>query len=545
MGRRWIVVTAACATVACALGGVARADLHKDEQLGFSMQVPQGWRQIPIAAEEEFIVARYQSDREYADKKEGWTFRPELKVILFDPKGKKTAEVKEEGEGVSRITVRNPYRNFKEWVKSDGTGGRYISKEEETTVNGLPTTWYEVAYEKLTVPRHGVAFVYHAEDIDYCATMEVLEQDWSKLSQTLLQTLKSFKAFPRKGTVKRETTGDDVVLTADLSKLTPEERHKRRLTKFERDLEIAKSRLPDGWTVKRSKNYVAISHVDDKYTAKILDQAEAVRAWADATFSWWGDGIPGPQTLRICKDGDEERAFRDLSSRSAAWGTGEVTLAKDEGPSGFRWLAQTLFDRWLDEKSPQLATAQPPWLSQGIREWVGSAVPKGGKLEFRADADTAAALKIAAKQKKLLLPRELLLSTYDDLSARDKALQEGAGKDPTAADLAWRMSAWNQAAGFVRYLLAGPGKSNPRTKDLLPRYVAALKEHLAADEGKSSSSEAAPKTEEEEAERYKNRQSYWKEHQKEMLKAVFDKTFEEWTDADWSALDKSYAAFAG
>lgn len=545
MGRAGIRAVVGFAVLLCVGGRVARADLHKDEQLGFSLQVPQGWRQIPIAAEEEFIVARYQSDREYADKKEGWTFRPELKVILFDPKGKKTAEVKEEGEGVSRITVRNPYRSFKEWVKSDGSGGRYISKEEETTVNGLTTTWYEVAYEKLTVPRHGVAYVYHAEDIDYCATLEVLEQDWTKLSGMLFQALKSFKVFPRKGSVKRETTGDDVVLTADLSKLTPEERLKRRLSKFERDLEIAKSRLPEGWTVKRSKNYVAISHVDDKYTAKMLDQAEAVRAWADATFPWWGDGFPGPQTLRICKDSDEERAFRDLSSRSAASWTSEITMSKDEGPTGFRWFAQTLFDRWLDEKSPALAYSQPPWLSQGIREWVGSAVYKAGKLDFRADVDTAVALKLAAKQKKLLLPRELLLSTYEDLSERDKALEAGAGKDPAAAELARRMSAWSQASGFVRYLLAGPGKSAARTKDLLPRYVAALKEHLAADEGKSSSSEGAPKTEEEEAERFKNRQSYWKEHQKEMLKAVFDKTFEGFTDDDWTALDKSYTGWAG
>lgn len=95
-----------------------------------------------------------------------------------------------------RITIENPYKNFKEWVKSDAQGGRYISEEKETTVNGLTTTWYEVKYEKLTVPRHGIAFVYHTEDVDFCATIEVLEQHWEKLKPLLLTTMKSFKVVP-------------------------------------------------------------------------------------------------------------------------------------------------------------------------------------------------------------------------------------------------------------------------------------------------------------------------------------------------------------
>lgn len=65
----------------------AAADIHKDDEYGYSILVPQGWREIPIAVDEKYIVLKYQCDREYSDKIEGYTQRPDLKVIVFDPKG--------------------------------------------------------------------------------------------------------------------------------------------------------------------------------------------------------------------------------------------------------------------------------------------------------------------------------------------------------------------------------------------------------------------------------------------------------------------------
>lgn len=50
---------------------------------------------------------------------------------------------------------------------------------------------------------------------------------------------------------------------------------------------------------------------------------------------------------------------------------------------------------------------------------------------------------------------------------------------------------------------------------------------------------AAAKTEEEEEEQFKNRQNYWQDRQKDLLKAVYDKVFGQWTEADWAALERS------
>lgn len=520
----------------------ASAETYTDEDLGFSVLVPDGFRGIPIAGGEEYIVAKWQSEREYYDK-ESWSYRPEMKVVLFDPKGKKTAEVEKQGD-VTKIQVKNPYKSYKDWIRSDATGGRYISKEEETSVHDIPTTLFEVAYEKLTTPRHGLAFVYHAPDIDYCLTTEVLEQHWQKLSPMLMKSMKSFKIFPRKGTVKREVTGEgnDVLLRGDLSKLSPEERFERRQARFEKQLRLATERLTDGWLVKRSKNYVALSHTDAKYTGEILDLAEAVRAWAEEKLAFYGTGIAGSEMIRICKDWDEEHAINDLSARSGGW-SWEITISRNEGFWGFGNIASSIFDTWLDDKNPRLAYGNPPWIENGLREWIRTAYMKGGKLTFRPDADLYVALKLAAKNNTLISPREMLQMTYSDLSKRDDAAG-GGNVSPRGFGLS--ASPWQQASGFLRYLLDGPGKTSPRTKDLLKRYVTELDLYLKEEDEKpgDGSTYVAPKTEEEEAERLKNRTTYWKDHQSAMLKGVFERVFKDWTDADWAALEKSYKAYA-
>jgi len=516
----------------------AAAATHTDEDLGYSIQVPQGWTSIPIASEEKYIVAKFLSDREYVDKKEGWPMKPELKVILFDPKGKATGTVEKEADedGNSfRLKINNPYKSFKDYLKVDGEGGRYISKEDSIKVNGVDTTWYEVKFEKLTLARRGIAFVYHASDIDYCATTEVLEQHWDKLSPGLINTLKSFRIIPRKGVVKRETTGGAVTVPTDTSKLPPEERAKLKLEKFERQLKVVESKLPDGWSMKRSKSFVAFTNVDDKFTSRILEQAEAVRAWADANCSWFGEGVPLPQIIRICKTRDEENSFRSTSGRSE--GTGEITVSKESASTDFAYLSEHVFLRWMKDKNSRIAWSMPPWLRNGLTAWVKSGTSKGGKLEFSADGELVQCLRLASRQKTLIPAKEMFLMTMEEMYTRSEADFRSPRGTITAGP-------YKQASGLVRYLLAGPGKSGAKTKDLLKAYVTALDERVK--EGDSSKPEMMTEatTEEEEDEQFKKRESSYKEREKELLQSVLDKTFVGWTDADWSAFEKSYAAFA-
>ncbi len=190
----------------------------------------------------------------------------------------------------------------------------------------------------------------------------------------------------------------------------------------------------------------------------------------------------------------------------------------------------------------------PPWLDRGLDAFMGAAYPRGGKLEFRPDGDLIVALKLAAKFKQLIPVREMVQLTSTELMKKFEDMQ-GTGKGNAEAQemLKHKMSPWQQTAGFIRYLMQGPGRTNPRTKDLLKNYVLALDEVLRGDDEKpleAGAMPAAAKTEEEEEEQFKNRQNYWQDRQKDLLKAVYDKVFGQWTEADWAALERSYAAFA-
>ncbi len=154
----------ALAALAAAIPPAQSGGLHKDEELGFQIQVPKDWKAVPLAAGERWMVAKYLSNREYQTKKEwGYLHTPEMRVILFPaevvkdrgPKVKK----KEDGTAIS-VRFKSDYVDYKSYIEKNSYGGYFFDKEEETTVNGIPATCYEIKFEKLTVPRRAVAWVF-------------------------------------------------------------------------------------------------------------------------------------------------------------------------------------------------------------------------------------------------------------------------------------------------------------------------------------------------------------------------------------------------
>jgi hypothetical protein len=508
----------------------ALADTHKDPETGYSVNVPKGWRQMPIAGEEKYIVGKYIADRPYLSKKEGESHTAEMKVILFPAGEKKGAKVTETEEGIT-IRFRNPYKDYKAFLKDNSYGGYYVSKEEEGIVNGMGTTKLEVKFEKLTTPRRLVAWIYHGDDADYAVSFEVLEDYWEKSAPEFVQCLKSFKMIPRtKGLAS--TTGDDVVLE-DLTKLTPEQRARRRLEKFDQALTTEIKRLPEGWTVKRSANFVALTHVDEKYTQRVLDQGEVVRTWLEKGWGWYGEGIPGPVIIRICKDSDEERAYKDTSGASGWFSEkAEITMSRDisSGKQSFefQWMNRQVMHFWLRDKNSALTSAAPDWVREGLDQFVMTAVAKGKGIEFRPDEWELNRLRETERAGKLSTARDMVLATWEEFSKTENYMA--------------------QSGALVRYLLDGPGAKG-RSKDLLTNYLknlsAFLKEQEAAEkkkEGKETPEEA-PKTEEEEEKKFKENRESWKKREKELLDEIFKRTFGSWSDGDWKSFEAAYLRF--
>ena len=134
-------------------------EIHKDTELGFQIKVPRSWKKIPIATSEKWVVAKYLSNRELWGKKEAAAHTPFMKIILFPKEvvNDKGVKVKKDKNKVT-ISIKNPYKNFQEYLKANSYGGYYPTSEEEKTIRKVRTTCMEIRFEKLTVPRRALVW---------------------------------------------------------------------------------------------------------------------------------------------------------------------------------------------------------------------------------------------------------------------------------------------------------------------------------------------------------------------------------------------------
>ena len=78
---------------------------HVDKQLGFQMEVPKDWTQIPLSTNERYLVGKYESKKTYffTSKEFGNTYqnKPTLTMIAFGEEVKEsvTGEDAEKEEG--------------------------------------------------------------------------------------------------------------------------------------------------------------------------------------------------------------------------------------------------------------------------------------------------------------------------------------------------------------------------------------------------------------------------------------------------------------
>jgi hypothetical protein len=559
------------------LASPARADLHKDEELGWTLQIPRGWNRIPLPPEETWVVAKYLCDRTYPTK-DGGEQTPEIKVIYFpagrDMKVKEKRVEEEVGKGIKVISTERNYRDFKDYLKENNSGtGFYISKEEETKVGGIPATWLEIKWEKLTTPRRALAVIFHRDvGADYAVTFEVLEEQWDKLGRELANAVRTFRFIEAKRNLRADaaagTAGKDGApgkepggKGADGEKpggeedpaepekeLTPEELERKweetnrqeRRRDLDKEVNHFRANLPKGWREVKSKNFICFTHADDKYTRRALDQAEGMRAWTEKTFGSLGKGEISPLVIRVCETYTEENSFRDTSRGNSAgsWGGGiNFTCNQEEmaqGASTMGWLNSWILQNYFTDRNRDVFWSVPTWIRWGLDGFVETGVLAKGRFDFRPHATELVEIRKAVKEGKLLPVRDIL-------NADGSILQGGVGN-------------WYQVRALVRYFLDGPGATDKRTRGKfleilkvsgdLRREEREQQWKEAKDGAGGGAAEKRPETEEEEEAMSKARQEKRKEEEREYNKKVLDRAFPGWTEADWTAFDRAWRAYA-
>jgi hypothetical protein len=531
-----------------AVAAEAVGDYVKDEKWGYKVRTPREWSQAAMSADEQWIAAKHIAPRALAAKKTsgGYLERPEMWVIAF-PKGREKTASKvetgkdEAGEDTFTITIKNPYKDYKDFVKQMGLagGGYHFSKEEPGEVDGQKVTMYEIMVEKLVdSPLRILAWQYMADDVDFIVQLRILEDYYEDYKRTFDGVLKSFRRIPRTQAMPGgATTGEKVTLRQDETNLTPEQRAERRRKEVEETIQREIAALPKDWITVRSEHYVALSHVDQKFTQQTLDFAEAIRGYLDKTFSIGNDYVP-PGIIRIFANQGEESAFNQGSGGWARWlmgGAEQIRVSRRTGEERqweYEYLAQRVTDQWIQFRNVLLDRSMPFWIKEGLKRHMGFARPAAGgkRIEFKPDPYDKETLREMFRKGTGIPLKELLEGDEDKFKEHGHILEAGQA-------VSWMLG--DGGKGKLK------GAVQTYLKELIAAVTEAEKEFKAKREAsKGKSEDSGPKTEKEEEEMMRAMQTEFESKRKALRERAFKAAFGAMDDKDWKNLDAAFVKFA-
>ena len=518
------------------------AQIHEDNNWGFKIRVPKDWRIIPLKANERWILGKYQSNRAYQTK-EGYEHRPEMKMIIFPEQRKKEkgsgrVRVENDGETV-RVTRKGNYKDYKDYLKKNFAGGGYYdaTDPEEDTISGVRVTKYDIKVEKgARAKRRIIAWVFHLPDADLAVDIEVLEKKVDKLKSMIRGSLKTFQLAERTGKAPDQGSDptEEFISPKKWEKMTPIQRMNYRKKRVAKIIQAAVDNLPEGWKQKKSPHFTVLTHVDAKFTKKIINQAEAIRNYLDKNFYEIGDEYVPESIIRICIDSNEENAYRRGSGDAYSSETREVTVAKKTNISRqyeMEWLSQGICGQWFSDKNDNLSSDMPPWIMIGMVQYVATGICKGKKLAFKPNDAEKTSLREGRRNDKLVMCQDLLKMTTEDFNK------------------ATRKSGWallSQSGSMVRYLMSSKCRKSKLTKNIIITYMmnlnAVVTEAKKKDK-KSDKREEAETAEEEQARRKADKEAARK-RARFVVDESFKRTFGHWTDKDWAAFERGWAKAA-
>ncbi len=528
------VVLRGLVVIACAAGAAAQ-DSHKDERLGFQLRIPRGWTQIPVRTDEPWIVGKYRSPKaEHAlDPTTGNTLEhhPELIIIaLLDATALKpvTEEGASEDEDEEQAAFAKTYRDYKEYMRDNYTHGHFIEKEETASHGGLSVTRLEIKAERDLnfAEKRIVTWIYDTEVADVAVQIEVMADSYKKLQSTINDSLKSFKVIPRTEELLVPAPEAGFLSSIELAKLTPAERKQKKIEAQRREWERMIRDLPKGWTASEIDGVYVLNHADDKFAKKVVEQIRAILAWLNETFPEVGPyEYARPPIVRICKDADEESAFRKGSGTYSVAGTHLVTHKGTRAESWeWEYIGSRTLQIWLLERDPKLWAVLPRWLRVGLDELLSSAKLQSGKLVFEmGDLERSVREELPRDEDESMSVRRLLSLSREEFDSF------GEQED-------WRT--WCQAVAMTRYFV---GARSKKTRELLASYLSNLRliqDELESQEGDQE--EKVPRNEEEEERFFKQREEWVKAWERKILDQTLERTFSGWSPGDWADLNRDF-----
>lgn len=547
-------IAAIVVAAVCVVPAPARAqELLQDTKLGFKLKAPSGFTRVPLKPDEEWIAAKWISDRAYfQNDKSGFSIdhKPELMVVAF-PSDKVKEKVEEQKSGTgeqSRTTLilKNPYKDYKDYLKRTySDGGFFIAKEDKAEVEGVAVETLEIKVEKMTFggPRKIVTWIFKCDDADFAVQIEMVENAWPKLKGDVLSCMKTFRRIAKDDKAASSKPAEPVV--ERLSDMTPAQRAARRRDLETKSQERFVKNLTEGWTAKKIGRVFVLNHSDDKCAQRVAENANAILDYCDQNFGYIGPGeyVRAP-IIRICKDSDEFRTYHK------GGGGGEIGAIITSGGGDFdfslfnpdrelvtwkdlnstqytsEYINSGVLEHWLREHDDMIYLRTPTWLRIGLQRSFDMSKSKGGKIDFFNDSWERVGLSQQVHGGKLSKFQELVKMDYEALGTDRKR--------------------YDECAAAARYLLTGPKKARDALKSYFDAIgVIAKRDKEEAKKNSKVTDEKKPKTLEEEDARFKEENQKVHSSAKKNLEEVYNAAFGSWTDGDWKAFQSAYEKSIG
>ncbi len=588
--RLWGIVAAAFLAVTLAGLPATAAEkagsYHKNEAWGFKLRTPAKWNVIHMSTKEQWIALKAIGPRDlYGPKGEGWGMRPEMWVVAFPHErvGRRGAKPEKIGENTTLITIENPYKNYKDFVKREkrlamGSAGFYFSVEEEQERDGYQVDIFEIKAEKMTdTPFRVMCWVWHTEYVDYAVHFKIPDNHFDDYKSTFETCAKSFKEIARTQPMpgQADTTGRNIIDVDREEDMTPEQKRRKRVEDVERFILDEIGNLPKDWTCAQGKNFCVISHADKKFTKRILDHAENIRKYLEKMFPDLGSDHVPRGIIRIFKDNAEEQAFRE-GTRSIWFDDQEQIMISADRGFGQLWEFETVSRNvtrlWLYYKNRNLWNSMPWWLQRGLEGHMEKARPsKSKKLVFAPDTGDVLSLVRMVRSGKAVPIKGIFLGT-----AKKKHDEEKEKQDPNATpsfDPSGFMTGqefYIQTESIFHYMMTkgNKGKFKGSVVKYMTTLITAIEEEdkkFEAEEERlrkkrleewkkkveANGGEPPEESEEDEEKELEEQQERWKDYSRRLeekrlaiAKKCFDAAFGHIDDKGWTRLDKSWAKWA-
>ena len=498
------------------LCGAAPAQaLHKDAVRGFQFKPPKDYQAIALDPLEKVLIAKYQDPTKSWGGANGTASFNSLYTIRFYPTKPATKAATADGEETSDPALKHLESAF---------GFYTVDKENKLSLAGSAGRELQ-----LTPSANGDVKVYAAllpqEDGIFLFEGVAVATRFSKEVQEFARATKSFKR-----TSKADTSEHD----AELAQMDEQERF----------LQQQIDKLPPGWSHLRTKRYLFLFDADKAFVKQMGDQVEAMR---DAYEKLYPPDPKKPITavsiVRVCASFDEFAGYSGAGPGVGGYwnDTARELVFYDKAPrtETLCVLNHEAFHQYIYYFYGELAPHS--WYNEGHGDYFsGARLTKTYRITEYANAPGG-------------FDRTQLIKDMVRLAREGKSPEEGAAaplkellhfsQPEYYSQSPLRPVAYYPEGWAVVHYLRETRNLPPKQAKLLPDYLQNLltaraevaeelmKKRLAdAEKVKEGSSDDMPKD---------PKAYYGDVDQKKVQDRAYDKTFKDWTEADWAAFQEA------